>query len=81
MAHIQIRNVPPDVHERLKGRAADAGMSLSEYLLAEVTEIAQLPTLQEMVERLRKLPLVRLSTSSADIIRAEREERDRRWDR
>jgi plasmid stability protein len=33
---VQIRHVPDDVHRKLKARAALAGMSLSEYLLAEV---------------------------------------------
>jgi plasmid stability protein len=38
---IQIRNVPDDLHQRLRERAATAGMSLSEYLLAEIKEIAE----------------------------------------
>ena len=79
MAHIQIRNVPPEVHRKLKERAANAGMSLSEYLLAEVMEIAETPTIEEWVERVRKRKLIRLPESSAEIIRAEREERDKRW--
>ena len=81
MAHIQIRDVSPDVHRKLKARAAKAGMSLSEYLRAEVTRISAVPTMEEMIERLRKLPPVHFEESTADIIRAEREERDRRWDR
>ena len=73
VAHIQIRNVPPDVHRKLKARAAKAGMSLSEYLLAEVTKLAALPTIEEMVERLRKLPPVHSEESSAEIIRRHRD--------
>jgi antitoxin FitA len=49
---IQIRNVPDDVHRKLKVRAAERGMSLSEFLLAEVEEIAERPTLAELMERL-----------------------------
>ena len=33
---VQIRNVPDDVHRKLKARAALAGMSISEYLLREL---------------------------------------------
>ena len=33
---IQIRNVPPKLHRRLKARAALEGMSLSDYLLCQV---------------------------------------------
>jgi antitoxin FitA len=49
---IQIRNVPDDLHRKLKVRAAERGTSLSEYLLAEVEEIADRPTLSELMERL-----------------------------
>jgi antitoxin FitA len=72
---IQIRNVPEDVHRRLKSRAALAGMSLSDYLLSEVQQIAERPTLEEMLERLRGDPPSALSESAADIIRAERDSR------
>jgi plasmid stability protein len=51
--NVQIRNVPEDVHARLKERAAYAGQSLNEYLLQQMREIASLPTIAEMTERLR----------------------------
>lgn len=40
---IQLRNVPDALHRSLKARAAMAGMSLSDYLLAEIKEIAERP--------------------------------------
>src|SRR5215207_2420933 len=49
---IQIRNVPDLLHRRLKSRAALAGMSLSEYLLAEIREVAERPTIEELRHRL-----------------------------
>lgn len=70
---IQIRNVPDALHRRLKMRAATAGMSLSDYLLQEVRDIAERPTLEEMIERLRRLPKVTTSIDSVEIIRAERD--------
>ena len=45
---IQIRNAPDALHRRLKTRAAMAGMSLSDYLLSEIREIAQRATLAEL---------------------------------
>jgi plasmid stability protein len=42
--HIQIRNVPEELHRTLKSRAALAGMSLSDYLLQEVRKIVEWPT-------------------------------------
>jgi len=51
---IQLRNVPDVLHRQLKARAAMAGMSLSDYLLSEIKEIAERPTLAEMPERLHQ---------------------------
>jgi plasmid stability protein len=42
---IQVRNVLDPLHRKLKARAAMAGMSLSDYLLAELKEIAEKATL------------------------------------
>jgi plasmid stability protein len=77
MGHIQIRNVPEDVHRTLKARAAKEGMSLSEYLLREVVDLADRPTMAELSERIRRRKPVRGDFSAAEIIRAEREARDR----
>jgi len=77
MAHIQIRNVPDDVHRTLKARAAKQGMSLSEYLLAEIVQLAELPTLEELTQRVERRPRMRLPKPAAEIIREEREKRER----
>ena len=55
---VQIRDVPEHVHRTLKARAAHAGISLSEYLRAELTLIASRPSPEEVRERLRRLPPV-----------------------
>jgi antitoxin FitA len=48
---IQIRNVPNTLHRVLKRRAALAGMSLSDYLLSEISrKIAAQATLAESRE-------------------------------
>ena len=57
---IQIRNVPDDLHRKLKARAAAQGMSLSDYLRAEAEQLASRPTPEEIKERLRRLGPVRL---------------------
>jgi len=75
MAHIQIRNVPQDVHRTMKERAAKAGMSLSEYLLGEIVTLSRIPSPEEFAERLRKLPPVQTKTDPADIIRQDRDSR------
>jgi plasmid stability protein len=75
VAHIQIRNVPPDVHRTFKARAAKAGMSLQEYLLGELTEAAARPTIEELTERIRRRGPVQTKTDPADIIREDRDSR------
>jgi plasmid stability protein len=75
MPHIQIRNVPPELHRRLKIRAAEAGMTLSEYLLREVEIAADTPSLEEQIRRIRAGKLTRLDTRAADLIREDRDSR------
>lgn len=72
---IQLRNVPDSLHRSLKARAAMAGMSLSDYLLAEIREIAEKPTLAEMRERLHKRRPVAADIDSARLVREERQAR------
>ena len=72
---IQLRNVPNDLHRRLKARAAMAGMSLSDYLLSEIKEIAERPTLAEMRELLHQREPISISVDSARLVREERDSR------
>jgi len=48
---IQVKDVPDDVHASLRRRAAAAGQSLQEYLLARLVEDARMPTLDEVLDR------------------------------
>jgi len=52
-----------------------AGMSLSDYLLAEIKEIAERPTLAELRDRLHARKAVTLSLDTARLVREEREAR------
>jgi plasmid stability protein len=72
---IQLRNVPDALHRSLKARAALAGMSLSDYLLGEIKEIAERPTLPELRERLHRRKSVTISLDTARLVREEREAR------
>lgn len=72
---IQIRNVPNELHRRLKARAALAGMSLSDYLLNEIRRVAERPTLEEMRARLQTRTSVSPTVPPTDAVRAEREAR------
>lgn len=70
---IQIRNVPDELHRMLKTRAAQLGMSLSDYLLSEIHQIADKPTLEEYLARVSDRGTVRVKESPADVIRRHRE--------
>jgi len=72
---IQLRNVPEALHRSLKARAAMAGRSLSDYLLAEIKEIAERPTLEELRERVHRRRAVAAEIDTACLVREEREAR------
>lgn len=72
---IQLRNVPDDLHKVLKSRAALAGTSLSDYLIAEIQRHAEYPTLEELRLRLQTRTRVRPTVSPAQMIREERDSR------
>ena len=80
MPTIQIRDVPEDIHRTYRRRAAEAGMSLQEFLLAELTEGARVQTPAEVVSEVNQ-QLERSAgqgfstTSSAGFVRADRDHR------
>ena len=72
---IQIRHVPDAVHRKLKARASTLGMSLSDYLMQEITPLADLPTMGEFLDRLKQRERVTLRDPSAVTVRKAREGR------
>lgn len=72
---VQVRDVPDDVHRALKARAAREGVSLSEYLRSELERVATSPTPGELLTRLRSRKPVRMTETSAQALRAVRDER------
>ena len=76
---VQIRSVPDGVHRSPKMRALKAGMSLSDFLLTEITQVADRPSIEEVVERLRaRAPVSIRRSSSIDSARLVRELRQGR---
>jgi antitoxin FitA len=72
MGMIQIRNVPEDLHRRLKARAAERGLSLSDYLLRMAEHEAGRVSWEEMSRRIRARKRDASGASAADIIREAR---------
>lgn len=79
MSAIQIKNVPPELHNRLRERARREGRNLSEYALGVLERDLAVPTTREWLERLRQDEPVQ-GIGSGDVVslihegRAERDE-------
>jgi plasmid stability protein len=69
---IQLRNVSPELHRKLKSRAALAGMSLSDYLIDIIRRDAERPTVEELMVRLKSREPIESELSGADMIREQR---------
>ena len=75
MKMVQIRNVPDELHRRLKARAALEGTSLSDYALAELRRSLERPTRAELLARVQERPAAGTDDSAAAAVRAERDAR------
>ena len=72
---IQMRHVPDELHRTLKSRAAMEGLTLSDYLVREITKLAERPTTEELRRRISQRSPVAVKTKPAKAVRAERERR------
>ena len=72
---IHLRNVPDDLHRKLRIRAANEGVTLSDLLIAEARRLVERPSMAEFLDRLAKRSRVTLKESPAEAVRAEREGR------
>lgn len=76
MRNVQVRNVPDRTHSVLRRRAAEAGMSLQEYLLATLNGLASRPTVEEVLARAGGRSGGRVGLAvAADDLRADRRRR------
>jgi hypothetical protein len=73
---IQIRNVPDPLHRRLKAKAAESGLTLSDYLLRLAERDAARPSIAELSERIRLRGTITLPDGAVE--RALAEGRDER---
>lgn len=74
MVAVQVRNVPSDVVAKLKARAAAQRLSLSDFLVLRLTEAAEEPTLDEMLDRLGARPRRALGITAAELVDETRSE-------
>lgn len=74
---LQIRDVPDEVHDAVRVRAAQAGKSVSQYLLDVVGDAVRRPTMIDVVKRAEELAALDAGADPADVQRVLRESRDR----
>jgi hypothetical protein len=77
MSAIQVKDVPADLHERLRARARAEGRSLSDYLLYLIERDLALPTMREWLEGLQADEPI-TGISSEDVVTALHEGRAER---
>lgn len=72
---VQIRHVPDELHRRLRARAIVAGMSLSDYLRLELSQVAERLTPSELRARLASMSPAVVREEPAAAVRRERDSR------
>lgn len=76
---LQIRGMPVALRERLRRRAGGKGLSMSQYVIERLRQDLELPTIDEWLDGVAKLPRIdlrALRTSGADLVREARAEDD-----
>jgi antitoxin FitA len=72
---IQVRNVPDRLHKELVRRAKARGMTLSDFIEDLLEREVERPPAEEVFERIRQQPRVKLPRPAAEYIREERASR------
>ena len=54
MPNVLVRDLPDEVHASLQRRAEAAGRSLQQYLTTELTRLASMPTMSDVLERISR---------------------------
>jgi len=68
MGAIQVKNVPAELHEELRSRAAEEGIDLQDYVLRVLRRDVSVPTQRQWLERLRKQPVVAGLPPAAEVL-------------
>lgn len=74
---LQIRGIPVSLRERLRRRATRKGVSMSQYVIEQLKADLALPTLDEWLDEVARLPKIDLEArglSAAQLVREAREE-------
>lgn len=68
--HVQIREVPEDMHRALKMRAAEAGLSMSDYVKRILLrDLDRATKWDEIIKKMKSMPEHHLEQTSVEMIR------------
>ena len=73
---LQVRNLPDEIHAKLKQRARDAGLSLSDFVAQELAAVVATKSNREVMEWVKLNRDPSTTADTADAVHASREERD-----
>ncbi len=71
-ATLYVRDVPDEVHSKLLRRASERGLSLRQYVASVLADHCALPTMDEWLGELGRLPAVPGPISGAEAVRDSR---------
>jgi hypothetical protein len=69
---IQVRDVPPELHEELMRRARAQGQTLTSYIQEILEREVAFPDRHEVLQRIYTRDPVKLEAAVSDLVRAER---------
>lgn len=72
---LQVRNLRPETHRKVKVRAAQEGVSVTDWVSRLIDRELMRPSMAELYAKLKTREPVHLSPSAADIIREQRDSR------
>jgi plasmid stability protein len=72
---IQVRDVPEQVHRTLKARAAQEGMSLSDFIKRELERTVERPSMREWLALTQQAKPIPAKRTAAQIVRELRDAR------
>ena len=72
MGNLQVKNLPEPVHSELRKRAAQAGMTVRDYVLDLIRRDQALPSRSDWAAEVRALEPVEIDESSSELIARQR---------
>jgi hypothetical protein len=76
VANLQIKDVPPELHDELRRRAAQRDMTMRDYVLDLIRRDQLMPSTVDWLERVRSREPIS-GIRSADVLAEARAERER----